>query len=186
MTFKLGKKSRKEMRGLHPDLIRVIERAIQISDVDFAVHDGARTLAEQKRLVATGASTTLNSKHLIQPDGYGHAADLVPYINGKLRWEWEPIYRIALAMNMAAKEFGVTPLYWGGNWYTPITDYGTSVSQMRKAVEDYKRQHPGSDFIDGPHFHLPFDYKSKAQPTVKPVSGGRVPWWVRWLAGLKR
>ena len=185
MTYKLGRKSLRELHGVHPDLSRVVKRAIEITDVDFAVHDGARTLAEQKRLVAIGASTTMNSKHLIQSDGYGYAVDLVPYINGKMRWEWEPIYLIALAMNMAAKELVVKPLYWGGNWYTPITDYGTSVSQMRKAVKDYKKQHQGSDFIDGPHFHLPFDYKA-ASPVIKPVTGGRVPFWVKWLARLKR
>jgi peptidoglycan L-alanyl-D-glutamate endopeptidase CwlK len=40
----------------------------------------------------------MNSRHLIRSDGFGHAVDLVPWINGKPRWEWKPIYHIAAAV----------------------------------------------------------------------------------------
>src|SRR5690349_9518194 len=76
----------------------------------FAVHDGKRTPEEQRILVQSGASQTMKSRHLT-----GHAVDLVPVINGKLRWEWPPIYQIARAMKQAALELSV-PIRWGGCW----------------------------------------------------------------------
>ena len=103
MTYSLGTASRAELRGVHPDLVKVVEHAIQITTQDFSVHDGLRTLKEQRRYVAAGVSQTMNSMHRTQPDGFGHAVDLVPYINGKLRWEWPAIYPIAAAVWQAAK-----------------------------------------------------------------------------------
>lgn len=147
--FKLGKKSRKEMEGVHTDLVAVVERAIELTVQDFAVHDGIRTLFEQRRLVERGASQTLKSRHIT-----GHAVDLVPYINGKLRWEWEPIYDVAEALRYAALEQGI-PIRWGGAWDRRITDEDASPEDI---MSDYvlRRKNAGKRaFIDGPHFELP-------------------------------
>lgn len=148
-TFKLGAKSLKELKGVHPDLVAVVKRAIELSVQDFAVHDGPRTLAEQKEMVKKGASQTLDSRHLT-----GHAVDLVPYINDKLRWEWEPIYKIADAVRTAAKELSI-PLRWGGAWDIAFTD---SEDNTEDLVADYsaRRKKAGKKvFLDGPHFELP-------------------------------
>ena len=119
--------------------------------------DGLRTLAEQKRYKARGVSKTLRSKHLRQRDGHGHAVDLVPYINGKLRWEWEPIYEIAAAMHLAAKELGVR-LRWGGVWDLVFNDMNAATARTAKiAVNAYvgrRREAGRRAFIDGPHFEL--------------------------------
>ena len=147
--FKLSKKSMKELEGVHPDLVAVVKRALVLSVQDFAVHDGIRTLEEQQRLVKAGASQTLDSRHIT-----GHAIDLVPFVNGKLRWEWEPIYKIADAVRMAANEIG-TKLRWGGAWDIPFTESTDSPDDL---VADYvtRRRNAGKKaFIDGPHFELP-------------------------------
>ena len=78
MAFALGVASRRELVGVHPDLVRVVERAIEITRCDFTVHDGIRTVEEQKRHVANGFSKTMKSKHL-----EGRAVDLVPWIDGE-------------------------------------------------------------------------------------------------------
>lgn len=148
---KLGKKSLKELEGVHPDLIRVVERAIVISPQDFAVHDGIRTLEDQKRLVASGASKTLDSRHLT-----GHAVDLVPYINGKLRWEWEPIYQIADAVRTAAREFGV-PITWGGAWDVRLTSVDGAPEDVMAEYAERRRAAGRRPFLDGPHCELPRD-----------------------------
>lgn len=151
MSFKLGSKSLHELDGVHPDLVAVTKRAIELTVQDFAVHDGIRTLDEQKRLVASGASQTLDSRHIT-----GHAVDLVPVINGKLRWEWEPIYKIADAVRLAARELGI-PIRWGGAWDISLT---TSTDSPEDLVADYsarRRQAGKKAFIDGPHFELPKD-----------------------------
>jgi len=156
MGYVLGAKSRAELKGVHPDLVQVVERAIQITSQDFSVHDGLRTLEEQKRLVAAGASKTMNSMHRQQSDGFGHAVDLVPFINGKMRWEWPAIYPIAAAVWQASKELGV-PIRWGGNWSSLANIKMGTAAAMKAAVDTYaaqRRKAGKSAFLDGPHFEL--------------------------------
>lgn len=156
MGYSLGNGSRKELQGVHSDLIKVVERAIEITEQDFTVHDGIRTVEEQRRYVNTGVSTTMNSKHLPQVDGKGHAVDLVPYINGKLRWEWGPIYKIAAAVRQAAIELKV-PLVWGGVWNKKLAELPATADGLEDAVERYvaERKRDGKRaFIDGPHYEL--------------------------------
>lgn len=156
MAYSLGAKSRAELKGVHPDLIRVVERAIEITTQDFSVHDGLRTEAEQREYVRTGASKTMNSMHRTQADGYGHAVDLVPFINGKLRWEWPAIYPIAAAVWQASRELGV-PIRWGGPWADMATIKTGTPAAMKQAVDAYaaaRRRAGKSAFLDGPHFEL--------------------------------
>lgn len=76
--YKFSQRSLDNMVGLHPDLIRVIHRAMAMQIMDFGIHEGVRTLERQKMLVSTGKSKTMRSKHLIQATGYGHAFDAYP------------------------------------------------------------------------------------------------------------
>lgn len=112
MAFMFSEKSRARLAGVHPDLVKVVNRALQLSTVDFAVIEGLRTRERQKELVATGASKTLNSRHIT-----GHAVDLAPVVGGEIRWDWPPFYDIEKAMKAAAKELGVA-VVWGGDWVT--------------------------------------------------------------------
>ena len=134
--YKLSRRSLSRLKGVHPDLVAVVERAIKITQVDFAVIQGVRTYAEQRKLVRSGASKTMNSRHLPKVPKEGgeavsHAVDIAPYIDGKIRWDWPPFYPMAEAMKQASKELGI-PLEWGGDW---------------------------TSFKDGPHFQLPWkDY----------------------------
>jgi peptidoglycan L-alanyl-D-glutamate endopeptidase CwlK len=150
MGYKLGAGSLKELNGVHPRLVECVQHAILITTQDFGVHDGLRSIADQKVLLNRGASKTRNSKHLTQPDGWGHAVDLVPYINGKLRWEWPLIYPIAQAMQTAARLVGID-LVWGGVWDRTL---GSLNGDLRQHVAAYCARHPGPDFIDGPHYQI--------------------------------
>lgn len=109
--MKLTSRDRERLKGVHPDLIRVVERAAEISDRPFTILEGVRTLARQKKLKAEGATTTLNSRHLT-----GHAVDIAPLDeNGKATFSWPPFYPLAKVIKQAAKEVGV-PITWGGDW----------------------------------------------------------------------
>jgi len=105
--YKLSLRSKQRLSGVHPDLVDVVKRAIEITEQDFSVTEGIRHIERQRQLVATGKSTTLNSRHLT-----GHAVDLVPY---PVSWDWEHFYPIADAMKQAAEELDVD-LEWGGDW----------------------------------------------------------------------
>ncbi len=110
MSFRLGKRSLKNLKGVHPDLVRVVKRAIEITDVDFTVIEGVRSKKRQRELFRLGASKTMRSRHLT-----GHAADLAAYVGGGIRWDW-PLYpKIASAMKKAAVDLGVS-IVWGGDW----------------------------------------------------------------------
>lgn len=110
MGYVLGGKSLLKLNGVHPDLVKVIKRAIELTPVDFAVIEGLRTVERQKQLVAAGASKTMRSRHLT-----GHAVDIAPYVEGEIRWDWPLYKKIAPAVKQAAKEVGV-PIEWGGDW----------------------------------------------------------------------
>ena len=127
MRSPLLDRDRLRLAGVHPELIRVVERARLA--VPFIVVEGLRSRERQERLVAIGASQTLNSRHLT-----GHAVDLAYWLDdgdgtpeaGEIRWDWSLYRQLATAMKAAAAEEGVA-LAWGGDW---------------------------KSFPDGPHFEL--------------------------------
>lgn len=110
MAFALSVRSKQRLEGVHVDLVRVVEKAILLSQIDFAVTEGLRTKARQAELMAAGASRTMNSRHLT-----GHAIDVAPIIGGKIRWDWPLFDELAKAFKLAAKEENV-PIVWGGDW----------------------------------------------------------------------
>ncbi len=148
-TFILTPKSIQELKGVHQDLVAVVRRTIELSAQNFAVHDGLRTLEEQKDLLASGASQTLDSRHLT-----GHAVDLVPLINSKLKWAWPPIYKIADAARAAGKELNI-PLRWGGAWNVTLTATDDPPEDLLAAYVAKAKKAGKKPFLDGVHFELP-------------------------------
>jgi peptidoglycan L-alanyl-D-glutamate endopeptidase CwlK len=110
--FKFSARSTRNLKGVHPDLVRVALRAIAITDLDFGITEGLRTVERQRELLAAGASRTMNSRHLT-----GHAIDVVALIGGEVRWDWPLYAQLALHFKKAASEVGV-PIVWGGDWKT--------------------------------------------------------------------
>jgi peptidoglycan LD-endopeptidase CwlK len=110
MTYRLGKKSQEKLSGVHPDLIRVISRAIEITEIDFTVLEGLRSKLRQRVLFDKGATTTMNSRHIT-----GHAVDLGAWVGGGVRWDWCLYHKISSAMNQASEELNIK-IEWGGNW----------------------------------------------------------------------
>lgn len=112
MGFKLSTRSLSRLQGVHPDLVKVVERAIEITAVDFMVTEGLRTPERQAELLKAGATQTKNSRHLT-----GHAVDVAAVVDGKVCWSFAPYGKIAQAMKQAAEELGVA-IVWGGEWVT--------------------------------------------------------------------
>lgn len=115
MGFKLGKTSLARLQGVDETLVNVVKRAIEISEVDFTVMEGVRTLERQRELYAQGRTApgkivtwTMKSRHI-----EGKAVDLVPY---PLDWnDLEKFNKIKDAMFQAARELDVN-LRWGADW----------------------------------------------------------------------
>lgn len=112
MAYKLGGQSEMLLRGVHPDLVKVVRRAIEITKIDFKVLEGVRSVARQRELVKKGASKTMKSRHI-----HGFAVDIAPFVDGQVRWDWPLYFDLAATMKQAAKDVGVT-VEWGGDWKT--------------------------------------------------------------------
>ena len=145
MSNVFGKGSEARLVGLHPDLVKVLRKAIAISPIDFTIVEGVRsdqqcyinfgkgrTAAECKAAgcpatfalppsdKVTWLSKPLASNHRMKDDGYGYAVDIYPYpvslvLNAKPK-AYEPLFdKLAKAMFEAAKDVGAT-IRWGADW----------------------------------------------------------------------
>ncbi len=118
MTFVLSPRSLQRLVGVHPELVRVVRRAIAIATIDFSVVEGVRDYATQRKYFLAGKSRTMNSRHLT-----GHAVDLMPYgdFDGdgdfEGSWELKHFYPVNDVMQQAARDCGVK-VTWGGSWAT--------------------------------------------------------------------
>ena len=125
--FVFGQSSRERLMGVHPDLIRVANRALEISEYDFGINEGVRTVETQEEYYASGVSKTMNSLHLMQADDYAHAIDILVYVPGiGATYEHKYFRKVMQAFVTAAIELGVQ-LRFGGLW---------------------------RDFVDSPHIEL--------------------------------
>jgi peptidoglycan L-alanyl-D-glutamate endopeptidase CwlK len=120
MAFKLSKASKAKLVGVHPDLVKVVERAIELTKEDFKVGEGVRTVATQRLYVRRGASKTMRSRHIPESNKcrLGCAVDLWALRDldndGDLdvSWVMKHYNPIAEAMKKASKELGI-PVEWG-------------------------------------------------------------------------
>ena len=131
--FKLSERSLKSLEGVNPNLVKVVERAIELTEQDFLVLEGVRSkeqcyinygkgrtaaqcsakgvptkYAQPNLSKVTWLNNPLASKHVT-----GNAVDLVPY-----PVTWDDLNKFKLineAMQKAAQELGVS-LDWGGDW----------------------------------------------------------------------
>lgn len=138
MSIVLGSRSLSRLEGVHPDLVRVVKKAAAMSDLDFTVLEGLRTIERQRQLMKQGATRTLNSRHLT-----GHAVDLAPMLDGKVSWDWPLYHRLADIVRSASVSEEV-PIRWGGTWKLLTDIKGPITAKVLSR-----------SFPDGPHFELP-------------------------------
>ena len=98
------------LAGVHPDLVRVVERAAR-DGTKFRVIEGLRTMDRQAELVRAGKSQTMRSRHLT-----GHAVDLAALDEaGLVTWARPAYEALASQVKAAAAAEGI-PVEWGGDW----------------------------------------------------------------------
>lgn len=144
--FSFSQRSQNNLSTVHPDLALICRHVLDTGIMDFSIVEGARSLTRQKALVEKGVSKTLNSKHLIQNDGFAHAVDLYPYPvdMGRVRsGNAVEICRFGLLAGMFLltaqhlRETGqiTSHIRWGGDWDTD----GQTLDHR---------------FFDAPHFEI--------------------------------
>jgi peptidoglycan L-alanyl-D-glutamate endopeptidase CwlK len=154
MTFALGQTSKNNLVGVHCDLVRVVKRAIELSTVDYRVHEGLRSVLKQKANVLAGVSWTMNGRHVT-----GHAVDLVPWRDTdgdgdcELSWDWPSCYEIARAMQKAACELKI-PIVWGGVWDMKLNDLSPNLEAEVKRYAARRKKLGKAVKLDGPHYEL--------------------------------
>lgn len=135
MSIILGQRSLSRLEGVHPDLVRVVKKAATLSDLDFTVLEGLRTVDRQKQLMKQGATRTMNSRHIT-----GHAVDLGAMIGGTVRWDWALYIKLAEVMRSASISENV-PIRWGGTWKLLSDIKGPITAKVLSR-----------SFPDGPHY----------------------------------
>lgn len=131
--YKLSERSLNNLKGVDERLVKIVKRAIEITEQDFVVIEGLRTkeqmminygkgrtaselavhgipasYAKPKEAKVTWLSDPFSSKH-----GKGLAVDIVP---NPVDWsDISKFKKINEAMQASAKEFGIK-LSYGGDW----------------------------------------------------------------------
>ena len=132
--YKLSERSLKNLEGVDERLVKIVKRAIEVTEQDFIVIEGLRTreqmminygkgrtasqlalhgipasYAKPKEAKVTWLSNPFSSKH-----GKGLAVDIVP---APVDWsDVSKFDKIAKAMFKAASELGYNTLRWGADW----------------------------------------------------------------------
>lgn len=112
----LNERSKRALQGVHPDLVRVVNRAAELMPGGFIITEGLRSKERQRELFAKGLSKTLNSRHIT-----GHAVDFAPILYGEVTWKTPAFLPIIKAFKQAAAELKV-PIVSGSEWKT-FKDY---------------------------------------------------------------
>lgn len=152
----LSRRDVERLAGLHPMLAETVRVCYAASPLPLTVLEGVRTLDRQREYVRTGASRTLNSRHLT-----GHAVDLGVMDGNDVSWHWPLYYRLAIIMRQAAEVTGAV-LIWGGVWDRPMTSYTRPCAEeVRLYGNRWRNAHPGEvggPLVDGPHYELARGY----------------------------
>jgi len=122
---RFGKRSMRNLEGVHPLLVDWALELVTI--MDCSVVSGVRDMTTQRQYVSLGVSKTMNSMHLIQPDGYGHAVDLAPY---PIKWERTRSFDLLAGIGLGlAFKMGIK-IRWGGDFNQNMDVYDENFNDL--------------------------------------------------------
>lgn len=120
--FNFGQASKDRIATCHPDLQQILNVALEVTDVDFGVAEGHRSVELQQQYFKEGKSkidgVTQLGKHNEKPS---MAADIYPFVGGKANYDNETLSYLAGILHavseMLYNQGAITHhLRWGGNW----------------------------------------------------------------------
>lgn len=107
---KYDARSRRNLVGVHADMVKVVERAAEQTDLKFMIIEGVRSKERQAEMVKAGASQTMQGRHI-----HGFAVDACVVVGKEVRWDWPLYHSLGKLFKQAAAECGVQ-IIWGGDW----------------------------------------------------------------------
>lgn len=144
--YSYSTRSLNNLKGVHPDVVKVFMEAIKESPYDFIITWGLRTAQQQYSLwcqgrtvkgkkypgiVVTGCDGyARKSNHQMKKDGYGHAVDIVlcghkdangkyvKYTTTKEMYDDKKMREMGAYIKGVAYKLGI-PIEWGGDWKKP-------------------------------------------------------------------
>jgi len=124
MKLYFGKQSIANLEAVSPALQNLMRQVLALELIDFSITEGFRPQFKQDEYFSAGKSKVRwpNSKHNKTP--YSEAVDAVPYVRGKLSYNYYHCCFLAGTILALAKKISV-PIRWGGNWdmdLEPVTD----------------------------------------------------------------
>lgn len=120
--YTFGKTSNDRLNTCHPDLQLILRTAIKLTNIDFGVSDGHRSIELQQKYFKEGKSKIdgikVKGKHNYMPS---LAADIYPFVNGGMKWDNEHLSYLAglihgVAEMLLAEGRINHRIRWGGNW----------------------------------------------------------------------
>ncbi len=161
--YKLGNTSKERLATGRKEIVMVVERAIEITELDFTVLEVFRDQERQFKLWQKKASKLNGAErgsyiHEYPGTGMSYhqlraAVDLGALIDNRISWDFGPYYDVARSMQTASKELNI-PIIWGSIWDRNLDDLS---SNLEYEVAEYtkRRTKLGKKvFLDGPHFQL--------------------------------
>ena len=133
--YNLGNTSNKRLNTCNSDIQLIIREAIKVTQIDFGVAQGERTIEQQQEYYNDGKSKinpstyiTLEAlldkaKHIVDGDirKKSDAVDIYAYVNGKASWDNRYLCYLggvitSTASRLFNEELVKTKIRWGGNW----------------------------------------------------------------------
>lgn len=120
--YRFGTKSKAQLKTSHKDLQKIMNEAIKITDVDFGIAEGHRSIEKQMQYFEEGKSKldgiNNKSKHNYSPS---MAVDIYAYVNNKASWDKEHLSYLAgiihaISEMLFEQKITIHKLRWGGNW----------------------------------------------------------------------
>ncbi len=120
--FKFGKTSKKRLNTCHSDIQLIMNESIKITNVDFGIAEGHRSIEKQKQYFKEGKSkidgVNKKGKHNYTPS---LAVDIYPYFDNGAKWDNEHLsYLSGIIHGVSEMLFAsgkiTHKVRWGGNW----------------------------------------------------------------------
>ncbi len=120
--YKFGNTSKSRLQTCHKDIQLIMDEAIKITNVDFGIAEGYRSIEKQQQYFKEGKSkidgVSKKGKHNYSPS---LAVDIYPYFENGAKWDNEHLSYLSGIIHAVSEILFADgkishKVRWGGNW----------------------------------------------------------------------